>query len=284
LLLVLSITCALAVARGLPALDWRPMLRWAAVALTLAAAVMGLYLLRQSVALAWLAAAEGVMLLAALAAVRSGSYRRGVALLAVPALVAIAALAIPSRLPDVAPFCWLCGLSASDPLSVVVRVIAEQRQLSLASGGVFAPGALQPMTTPVEMLALIPVAVSNVLLAPYPTTWLQPGQTVGAVRLLASVEGIAFYLLLLPLLVGAWRTLRRGMHGAMFVVLLALTLAVVTGLVATNEGTLFRLRDAPIALLVLVGVAGWSMSGWGRILRWRLVRPPQGEPSLRGRA
>jgi hypothetical protein len=137
-------------------------------------------------------------------------------------------------------------------------------------------------SAPGEVLALAPLAFGNALLAPYPVTWFQAGQTVGMFRVLATVETMALYLVLFPLLFGTWRTLGRGAAAAPFVLLLALVLATTTGLVVVNEGGLFRYRDAPLALLILIGTAGLDPPAVRAWLQSRLRPSPQREPPLLG--
>jgi hypothetical protein len=268
LLLVLSVRCVVA----LDDLDKLAggQRRRAQVAIGIAfVAIIGyLYFVRLPVAISWLVALELAAALGAVGALYCGRLREAGFRAALASLAPLGLFVITLSASYFQTHCVPCRLVQGDSAAAFVRLLAERRDNGLSVGGGLLPGATQALATTEDLVRLLPVATGNTWLAPYPGTWLVAGQSVGALRVASSLEMLLTYLLLLPLLLGTWHTLRRGPPGVYPVVVLGGVLTVGLGLLVVNEGTLFRLRSAPMAALVLLGVAGWSASASSLTWRW----------------
>jgi putative peptidoglycan lipid II flippase len=87
----------------------------------------------------------------------------------------------------------------------------------------------------------LPRAVAIGLFAPFPTSWFEPGATLGLTgRVLAAFETCFIYLLTPFALAGLWRS-RRSVE-VWFLLAVILLGAAALGLVVTNVGALYRMR------------------------------------------
>lgn len=272
ILLVLLCSVRLSIALARTWRSWRPRNWWrtAGLSIAFAATVAYLHELREVIAWGWLLAIAVAPVGTVADALQQRRYKLVALLVAVPT-IGLALILIAVSLPKLGRNCVDCHLLSTESSSALVRVIAERRQGSLSTRGGLTVGADRAVTSLPDVLGLLPLSVGNTLLAPYPNSWLQLGQTTGAFRVFAAFEAVILYALLLPLLWGTWQTVRRRAPAALPTAVLALSLTVIMGLVVVNEGTLFRIRDAPLVLLLLLGIAGWDLALWRQRLSRVLV-------------
>ena len=109
-----------------------------------------------------------------------------------------------------------------------------------------------------DILAYIPRAATIGFLAPFPSHWFGTPRTAGpASRILAGFEMVVWYVLLLGfvyfLFTGpvAWEI-------RIWMLVYTLTLVVLTSLVVTNIGTLYRLRYVYFLPILIGGLEGWT--------------------------
>jgi len=109
-----------------------------------------------------------------------------------------------------------------------------------------------------DILAYIPRAATIGFLAPFPSHWFGRPITAGpASRILAGIEMMLWYILLLGfvyfMFTGpvAWQT-------RVWMLVYTLTLVVLTSLVVTNIGALYRLRYVYFVPILIGGMEGWT--------------------------
>ena len=141
-----------------------------------------------------------------------------------------------------------------------------------------------------ELLAYLPRASTLALLSPFPWQWFDTKGSTGAMRTLAGLEMLLFYLLLPAIAVGFSRLLQPAREPGCYLVGYVLFGLLVVSLVVANLGTLYRLRLQFLLPLLVIAAAGDPprtmrriarrlRSVWSRLrLAWRTPRPAAGEP------
>jgi hypothetical protein len=109
-----------------------------------------------------------------------------------------------------------------------------------------------------SVLSYTPRSITLVLLAPFPRTWAATACSGGGrvLSLVSAAEMAIAYAAFagIPLLL--WQFRRQS--SLWFVVALCMGALIVHGLIFVNIGTLFRIRYAWFATLVVLGAAGWA--------------------------
>jgi len=192
----------------------------------------------------------------------------------------------------------------------VVHEMSPQWLSSLRTSVVMGGGELmdaqKEILQPFDLITYLPRALLVGFLAPFPQQWFDTSGSTGAMRLFAGVEMAVSYLLLIGLVLRAWRAIRlfgpigcvrlairRMPLGGWFLLVYGLVMGAGVSLVMANMGTLFRIRLLfwlPLLILVAaadpLGSSRWRqwLSRW--IARWRGGRPaqvmkpePVGEPT-----
>ena len=137
----------------------------------------------------------------------------------------------------------------------IERVTMYRRGATMEEGTHVALGEIAPSNGK-EMLFFAPLAVTIGLLAPFPPAWFAGGQSVKAFRTVSSFEMLALYLVLPWLLAGSWIAVRRlGPFGTVLLVL-AVVYTLVFGIVVVNEGSLFRVRQSALLVVLVLAASG----------------------------
>jgi len=109
-----------------------------------------------------------------------------------------------------------------------------------------------------DILAYIPRAAVIGFLAPFPSHWFSTARTAGrASRLVAGLE-MMFWYLLLPGFLYFLFTGPVPPHIRIWMLVYTLSLVVLTSLVVTNIGALYRLRYVYFLPILIVGLEGWT--------------------------
>ncbi len=136
----------------------------------------------------------------------------------------------------------------------IERIIMFRLGSALEAGSHIALGDIVPVMGS-ELVAFAPAAVAVALLAPFPPSWFAEGQSTGTLRTVSALEMLALYLVLPWLLAGCWLALRRiGPFGS-FLLILTILYALVMGTVVVNEGSLFRVRQSALLVILLLGAS-----------------------------
>jgi hypothetical protein len=239
------------------ALRWRHQVHRATALASIGAAMLVLYFLRPPIALAWLAAA---VLTGVGWRVHRGWPRRmtvvhavllgGILLTVTAGLVAQA-----TCLSDHETCEGLVGETVGTVDDAIYTVL-HRRWVTLREEGTKTAIGNVALGEGWELIPFAPVAVANTFLAPYPWTWFSMGKSLGAMRLVSSLEMIVEYAVLPWLVVGSWLALRRHGLPAIFLLALLLVLGLVIGNTIMNEGTLFRIRIVALLPLLILAAAG----------------------------
>ena len=152
------------------------------------------------------------------------------------------------------------GYSASELVEKVVRNISYLRKRYInkypdAGTNVDTDVHFRSLT---DILAYIPRAATIGFLAPFPSHWFGTARTAGpASRILAGLEMMVWYILLPGflyfLITGpvAWQI-------RIWMLVYTVTLVVLTSLVVTNIGALYRLRYVYFYPILIGGLEGWT--------------------------
>jgi hypothetical protein len=109
-----------------------------------------------------------------------------------------------------------------------------------------------------DILAYIPKATLVGFLAPFPPHWFEDAKTAGRVsRLVAGLEMVVWYILL----VGFLYFLITGpvdLYIRIWMLIYTLSLVLLTALVVTNIGALYRMRFVYFLPILLGGLEGWA--------------------------
>jgi hypothetical protein len=109
-----------------------------------------------------------------------------------------------------------------------------------------------------DILAYIPRAAIIGFLAPFPSHWFEEAKTAGrASRLVAGFEMVVWYVLLL----GFLYFLVTGpidLYIRIWMLVYTLTLVVLTSLIVTNIGALYRMRYVYFLPILIGGLEGWT--------------------------
>jgi len=109
-----------------------------------------------------------------------------------------------------------------------------------------------------DILAYIPRATIIGFLAPFPSHWFGTARTAGsASRILAGLEMMVWYLLLPGFLYFLF-TGPVPPHIRIWMLVYTLSLVVLTSLVVTNIGALYRLRYVYFLPILIGGLEGWA--------------------------
>jgi hypothetical protein len=109
-----------------------------------------------------------------------------------------------------------------------------------------------------DIFAYIPRAAMIGFLAPFPSQWFSTAKTAGrASRLVAGFEMMVWYLLL-PGFVYFLFTGPVDLHLRLWMLVYTFTLVVLTSLVVTNIGALYRLRYVYFLPILIGGLEGWA--------------------------
>ena len=109
-----------------------------------------------------------------------------------------------------------------------------------------------------DILAYIPKAAIIGFLAPFPSHWIGVARTAGrASRILAGFEMMVWYILL-PGFVYFLFSGTVAPHIRIWMLVYTLTLVVLTSLVVTNIGALYRLRYVYFLPILIGGLEGWA--------------------------
>jgi hypothetical protein len=109
-----------------------------------------------------------------------------------------------------------------------------------------------------DILAYIPRAAIIGFLAPFPSHWFGQARTAGrASRLVAGFEMMVWYLFLPGFLYFLF-TGPVDLHIKVWMLLYTITLVVLTGLVVTNIGALYRMRYVYFLPILVGGLEGWT--------------------------
>jgi hypothetical protein len=126
------------------------------------------------------------------------------------------------------------------------------------------------LETNAELVRYLPRAAAIGFFAPFPNTWFETGNSVGATgRLLSGLETILMYGVEVLAVIGIWQGRRRLSVWLLFSIV---TMgAVALGLVVVNVGTLFRLRYFFLVLLIILA-AGGIAHVFATFSKWRSLR------------
>jgi hypothetical protein len=109
-----------------------------------------------------------------------------------------------------------------------------------------------------DILAYIPRATLVGFLAPFPLHWFEDAKTAGrASRLVAGLEMVVWYVLL----VGFLYFLVTGpvdLYSRVWMLVYTLSLVLLTALVVTNIGALYRMRFVYFLPILIGGLEGWA--------------------------
>ncbi len=109
-----------------------------------------------------------------------------------------------------------------------------------------------------DILAYIPRATLVGFLAPFPLHWFEDAKTAGrASRLVAGLEMVVWYVLL----VGFLYFLVTGpvdLYSRVWMLVYTLSLVLLTALVVTNMGALYRMRFVYLLPILIGGLEGWA--------------------------
>ena len=109
-----------------------------------------------------------------------------------------------------------------------------------------------------DILAYVPRASIIGFLAPFPSHWIGVARTAGrASRILAGLEMMVWYILL-PGFVYFLFSETVAPHIRIWMLVYTLTLVVLTSLVVTNIGALYRLRYVYFLPILIGGLEGWA--------------------------
>jgi hypothetical protein len=109
-----------------------------------------------------------------------------------------------------------------------------------------------------DILAYIPKATIIGFLAPFPSHWFGTPRTAGqASRILAGLEMMVWYILMLGFVYFLF-TGPVAWHIRIWMLIYTLTLVVLTSLVVTNIGALYRLRYVYFLPILIGGLEGWT--------------------------
>lgn len=117
-----------------------------------------------------------------------------------------------------------------------------------------------------DIVAYLPRAALIGFLAPFPTDWFKKGNTVGrAGRILAGIEMIGWYFLI----IGFLYFLITGpvaFQARLWLSVYCVGLVLLTSLVVTNLGALFRMRFVYFLPILIGGLEYWTRCKWVRRL------------------
>ena len=102
-----------------------------------------------------------------------------------------------------------------------------------------------------ELLAFLPTAFLNALLAPWPTGWFG-SSNVGVLKLISGAEVLAITLLLPSIVLGLLEVRRRALETSVLLVGFIGIYLLGVGLLMPNAGTLFRSRLPAIPVLLVL--------------------------------
>lgn len=109
-----------------------------------------------------------------------------------------------------------------------------------------------------DILAYIPRAAMIGFLAPFPSHWFSTARTAGrASRLVAGLEMVAWYMLLLGF-VCFLATGPVDLYIRIWMLVYTLSLVLLTALVVTNLGALYRMRFVYFLPILIGGLEGWA--------------------------
>ena len=151
-------------------------------------------------------------------------------------------------------------LPYGDPIGMIARL----RRGFVHAGGRSALDGEVAFTGYRDALGYLPRALANALFAPYPSQWLDRHGSTGPFKVLAAVEVVLLYVLIVPLVVGLGVVVLRGSPDALYLGVFVTTMLVLLGLVVNNAGTLFRLRLESLLPLFAAGGLGcaWLVRRW----------------------
>ena len=150
------------------------------------------------------------------------------------------------------------------------EVLGAMRQGVASEGGTVIDESVRIRSVR-DLVVYLPRGLVVLYFSPFPWQWFTPGQSTGALRLMAVVETVLLYLLC-PLLLGALLQVLRA-HDARLWLLAGTTTAVACALAIAvpNMGTLFRLRL--LAIFPMIALLAATEPGW-RQLWFRQSQPP----------
>jgi hypothetical protein len=109
-----------------------------------------------------------------------------------------------------------------------------------------------------DILAYIPKAALVGFFAPFPAHWFKDAKTAGrASRLVAGFEMVAWYMLLLGFLY-FMITSPVDVYIRIWMLVFTLSLVLLTALVVTNIGALYRMRFVYFLPILIGGLEGWT--------------------------
>jgi hypothetical protein len=110
----------------------------------------------------------------------------------------------------------------------------------------------------IDILAYIPRAATIGFLAPFPSHWFGTPRTAGtASRILAGLEMMLWYILLLGFVYFLF-TGPVAWHIRIWMLVFTLSLVLLTALVVTNIGALYRMRFVYFLPILIGGLEGWT--------------------------
>ena len=169
------------------------------------------------------------------------------------------------------------------------------RNSVVASGGSSLMDRQSAISRPLEMITYLPRAILVGFLAPFPSQWFD-ASGLGGMRFFAGAEVALVYLLLLGILLRAWRTTRcfgwrgcvrrtipRLRLGRVFLLVFGLVLGTAASLVMANLGTLFRIRLLYWLPLLILVAAGDPLGNFAWASRRLAHQDARGRGRRRGR-
>jgi hypothetical protein len=115
-----------------------------------------------------------------------------------------------------------------------------------------------------DILVYLPKAALIGFFAPFPNQWFEDAKTAGrSSRIIAGFEMVAWYLLMIGFLY-CLATELVALHVRIWLVIFSTALVVLTSVVVTNIGALFRMRFVYFLPILIGGLEGWSRYLWAR--------------------